>query len=141
MKKLSKNGIYAVLIVILTFLIVVPVITVLIEAVMVDDRLNFANAVHTICQEENLNTIVNSLLLGILVVITSTVIATPLAFILVRTKYAEKKWLDIVLMIPFMTPPYISSMGWILFMQKRGLFQQLFPQTGSLSEQFFHCQA
>lgn len=137
MKKLSKNGIYAVLIVILTFLIVIPIITVLIEAVVVDDRLNFANAVHTICQKENLNTIINSLLLGILVVITSTVIATPLAFILVRTKYAEKKWLDIVLMIPFMTPPYISSMGWILFMQKRGLFQQLFPQTGALSEQFF----
>ena len=137
MKKFSKNGIYTVLIIILTFLIVVPVITVLIEAVMVDDRLNFTNAVQTIWQEENLDTIINSLLLGILVVITSTIIATPLAFILVRTKYAERKWLDIVLMIPFMTPPYISSMGWILFMQKRGLFQQLFPQTGSLSEQFF----
>ena len=35
MKKLSKNGIYAVLIVILTFLIVIPIITVLIEAVVV----------------------------------------------------------------------------------------------------------
>lgn len=137
MKKFSKNGIYTVLIIILTFLIVVPVITVLIEAVMVDDRLNFTNAVQTIWQEENLDTIINSLLLGILVVITSTIIATPLAFILVRTKYAERKWLDIVLMIPFMTPPYISSMGWILFMQKRGLFQQLFPWTGALSEQFF----
>lgn len=137
MKKSSKNGIYAVLTIILTFLIVVPVITVFIEAVMVDDRLNFTNAVQTIWQEENLNTIINSLLLGVLVVITSTIIATPLAFILVRTKYADKKWLDIVLMIPFMTPPYISSMGWILFMQKRGLFQQLFPQTGALSEHFF----
>ena len=105
MNKLSKNGIYAVLIVILTFLIVIPIITVLIEAVVVDDRLNFANAVHTICQKEQLNTIINSLLLGILVVITSTVIATPLAFILVRRKYAVLEWLDIVLMIPFMTPP------------------------------------
>lgn len=137
MKKLSKSGIYGVLIIILTFLIVVPVIIVFIEAVMVDDRLNFTNAVQTIWQTENLNTIINSLLLGILVVMTSTIIATPLAFILVRTKYANKKWLDIVLMIPFMTPPYISSMGWILFMQKRGLFQQLFPQTGNVSERFF----
>ena len=40
-------------------------------------------------------------------------------------------------MIPFMTPPYIASMGWILFMQKKGLFQQLFPMTGSWSEGFF----
>ena len=40
-------------------------------------------------------------------------------------------------MIVFMTPPYIASMGWILFMQKKGLFQQLFPATGSWSEGFF----
>lgn len=26
-----------------------------------------------------------------------------------------------------MTPPYIASMGWILFMQKRGLFSQIVP--------------
>ncbi|MGN1047096.1 MAG: ABC transporter permease [Eubacteriales bacterium] len=36
-----------------------------------------------------------------------------------------------------MTPPYIASMGWILFMQKKGLFQQLFPATGNWSEGFF----
>jgi iron(III) transport system permease protein len=36
-----------------------------------------------------------------------------------------------------MTPPYIASMGWILFTQKRGLFQQLFPFTGAFSESFF----
>ena len=36
-----------------------------------------------------------------------------------------------------MTPPFISSMGFILFMQKNGLLQQLFPFTGRLSESFF----
>jgi len=35
-----------------------------------------------------------------------------------------------------MTPPYISAMGWILFIQRRGLFQQIFPATGNFSEHF-----
>lgn len=35
--------------------------------------------------------------------ITATLIATPLAFLLARTKYAKYKWLDIIFMIPFMT--------------------------------------
>lgn len=70
-------------------------------------------------------------------VLCSTVIAAPTAFLLARTKLAKHGWLDIVFMIPFMTPPYIASMGWILFMQKRGLFQQIFPMTGSWSESFF----
>lgn len=133
----GKHVVYLILAAVLAFLIVVPILTVFMEAVMADGRLDFSGAWQVVCDSSNMKTIGNSLLLGLLVVIVSTLIATPLAFILVRTKFAEKKWLDIVLMIPFMTPPYISSMGWILFMQKRGLFQQLFPWTGNLSEAFF----
>lgn len=137
MNKIGRKSIYVMLVTILTFLIVLPIITVFVEAVIVDGRLDFSNMAQIIFKAENITTIMNSLLLAVLVVIVSTMIATPLAFILVKTRYADKKWLDIVLMIPFMTPPYISSMGWILFMQKRGLFQQMFPQTGALSEKFF----
>lgn len=121
----------------LLFFIIVPIITVFGEAAIVDGRLNFTKLMHIIGDNGNLKTIRNSIILGILVVITSTIIATPLAFLLANSKYAKYKWLDIIFMIPFMTPPYISSMGWILFMQKRGIFQQLFPWTGNLSEKFF----
>lgn len=136
-KQLGKHVIYFIIAAALAFLIVIPILTVFLEAVTVNGRLDFSNAVQVIWNSSNLHTIGNSLLLGILVVITSTLIATPLAFILVRTRFSRKKWLDIIFMIPFMTPPYISSMGWILFMQKRGLFQQMFPWTGSFSEGFF----
>ncbi|MFA9377598.1 MAG: ABC transporter permease [Lachnotalea sp.] len=137
-RKLNReNGIYVIIAILLMVLIIFPVITVFMEAVTVDDRLNFTKAINVIGSSDNNRTIWNSLLLGILVVIVSSIIATPLAFLLTKTKYAKMRWLDIIFMIPFMTPPYISSMGWILFMQKRGLFQQLFPWTGGLSEHFF----
>lgn len=135
--KSKNNVIYAVIAVILMIFIIAPLITVFGEAVMVDGRLNFSNAIATVVKSDNVATIGNSLLLGGLVVIVSSIIAVPLAFLLTRTRFAKMKWLDIILMIPFMTPPYISSMGWILFMQKRGLFQQMFPSTGGLSEKFF----
>ena len=44
-----------------------------------------------------------------------------LAYLFSRTKFARYRVFDILFMIPFMTPPYIASMGWILFMQKKGL--------------------
>lgn len=128
---------YWIITIFLLFFIIVPIITVFGEAAIVDGRLNFTKPMHIIGDKGNLKTIKNSILLGVLVVIASTIIATPLAFLLAKSKYAKYKWLDIIFMIPFMTPPYISSMGWILFMQKRGLFQQLFPWTGNLSEKFF----
>jgi iron(III) transport system permease protein len=123
--------------VILFVLIILPVLTVFSQAVVIDGRLDFSKALATIFDAANVKTITNSLILGVLVVALVTVISTPLAYLLAKTPYGAQRWLQIVLMIPFMTPPYISSMGWILFMQKNGLFQQLFPWTGHLSEGFF----
>lgn len=140
MNKITDNKqriLYFSIFVILFALVILPIAAVFSEAVIINDRFDFSNALRTITNKDNLSTITNSLLLGFLVVIVSTVVSTPLAFLLARSRFSRWKWLDVVLMIPFMTPPYISSMGWILFMQKRGLFQQLFPWTGSISETFF----
>ena len=134
---LKKNLPLALLLVLLIGLILCPLITVFAKAVIVDGRLDLYQAWKTIASPENVQTICNSLLLGVCVVLCSTVIAVPTAYLLARTQLAKHSWLDVVFMIPFMTPPYIASMGWILFMQKKGLFQQLFPMTGSWSEGFF----
>ena len=125
------------LLIILVGLILCPLITVFAQAVITDGRLNLYQAWMTIASAENIETVCNSLLLGICVVLCSTLIAVPTAYLLARTQLARHGWLDIIFMIPFMTPPYIASLGWILFMQERGLFQQLFPATGAWSEKFF----
>lgn len=125
------------LLILLTGLILCPLASVFAKAVIVDGRLDLHQMYNIVADAENLQTIRNSLLLGVCVVLCSSVIAAPTAYLLARTKLAKYKWLDIIFMVPFMTPPYIASMGWILFMQKRGLFQQLFPTTGSWSEGFF----
>lgn len=83
------------------------------------------------------HTLGNSLLLGVLVILGTTILALPMAFIRTKTTLQKYDWLDIVLTIPFMTPPYIGSMGWILFMQNNGFLQQLVPGTAWLSDAFF----
>lgn len=134
---LKKNLLPTLLLVLLAGLILCPLISVFAKAVIVDGRLDLVRGWQAIAAAENWQTVGNSLLLGLCVVLCSTVIAVPTAYLLARTPLSKHGWLDIVFMIPFMTPPYIASMGWILFMQKRGLFQQLFPGTGAWSEGFF----
>jgi len=126
-----------VLSVVLIVLIVCPLVMIFARAFTGDGGLSVSPVLDTILHKENVTTILNTLILGLSVVVCSTLIALPLAFLTSRTQIARQRWLDIVLMIPFMTPPYIASMGWILFTQKRGLFQQLFPFSGTFSEGFF----
>ncbi len=133
----GRRATSALLIIFLVILIVCPLLSIFAEAVFQDGHFGFESAAAAITESENAAMIGSSLLLGFMVVVVSSVIALPLAYIFSRTNLARYRFFDIVFMIPFMTPPYIASMGWILFMQKRGLMQQLFPSLAFLSEWFF----
>lgn len=135
--RLKKQLPLALLAVMLCFLIVCPLMAIFAKAVIVDGRLDFYSAWQTLTESENAVMIGNSLLLGVLVTLLSTAIAAPLAYLFSRTCFARYRAFDIIFMIPFMTPPYIASMGWILFMQKRGLLQQLLPAAEGCEKWFF----
>ncbi|MBF4692572.1 iron ABC transporter permease [Fusibacter sp. Q10-2] len=81
--------------------------------------------------------IMNTLILGFCVVIGAGVVALPLAFITAKTEIGKHKWLDLVILVPFMTPPYIGSMAWILFLQPNGFFNQLLPKISGQEQLFF----
>ncbi|MGB3539490.1 MAG: iron ABC transporter permease [Mesorhizobium sp.] len=67
----------------------------------------------------------NTVLLGICVVIVSALLAIPLgvARALYRVPFAPV-W-DVLLLVPFMIPPYIATLGWIMTLQPRGYLEQL----------------
>ena len=74
-KKVLSFIMYVLIAVILIVLIVCPIVMIFLKAVIVDGRLDFMNAVHTIAQSDNVETILNSMLLGVSVVIVSSIIA------------------------------------------------------------------
>ena len=83
---LKKDLPLALLLVLLTGLILCPLITVFAKAVIIDGRLDLYQAWQTIASSENMQTVCNSLLLGVCVVLCSTVIAVPTAYLLARTQ-------------------------------------------------------
>lgn len=121
----------------LFLLIVCPLFMIFVKAVIVNGRLDLANVWQTLLESKNASMIGNSMLLGVLVALLSTMIALPLAYLFSRTHFAQYRFFEVVFMIPFMTPPYIASMGWILFMQKRGLLSQLIPAAQGSEKWFF----
>ncbi len=123
----------------LAALVVLPLIYVCLTSIMPNGSLDLLAPIRTVLSENLTGVFTNSLFLGVLVVVLCTVLALPLAWIMAKTPLRKHRWLDIVLLIPFMTPPYIGSMGWILFMQPSGYLEQLFPSPATvwLSDQFF----
>lgn len=75
--------------------------------------------------------------LGLLVAGFSFCLALPLAWAVERTILGRLPWLEAILLLPFFTPPYIATMGWMLFMEPGGFLQAALPATSVLVESFF----
>ncbi|MFK4826257.1 ABC transporter permease [Paenochrobactrum sp. BZR 588] len=67
----------------------------------------------------------NTVLLGLMVVALSAFIAVPLAVFRALYKVPLAIFWDILMLIPFMIPPYIATLGWIMSLQPRGYLEQL----------------
>lgn len=117
--------------------IIAPLTFVLLTAFDVDGKFDLMLPIELIVTSKLHRVILNTILLGLLVVIGTTVLALPFAFLVVKTQLGKWRFLDVLLIIPFMTPPYINSMGWMLFMQKRGFLEQLVPMAESITPYFF----
>ena len=76
---LKKNLPSALLLILLAVLILCPLIMVFAKAIVNDGRLDLYQAWENIANPDNLETIRNSMLLGVCVVLCSTVIAVPTA--------------------------------------------------------------
>ncbi|MDO3412222.1 iron ABC transporter permease [Saccharibacillus sp. CPCC 101409] len=134
----SLKGISLLLALLVLFaLIVLPLIEIFIQSVYREGKLEWSAPFRTLADSDLLRIMGSTVGLGLCVILGTTLLALPLAWIMVHTPLGRRKWLDIVLLIPFMTPPYIGSMGWILFMQKNGYLEQLVPGLSRFAPSFF----
>lgn len=117
--------------------IVIPLLLIFWQSVFTKRGLDLLAPLRTIAGHDLSGVLFHTVWLGICVVAGTTLLALPLAWIMAKTRLGRHRWIDVVLLIPFMTPPYIGSMGWILFMQKGGYLQQWLPGSAVLSDSFF----
>lgn len=85
----------------------------------------FSAFVKALADARLLGMVGNTLLLGGLVVALSALIAVPLAVLRALFRVPGAMLWDLLFLIPFMIPPYIATLGWIMTLQPRGYLAQL----------------
>lgn len=124
-------------ILLLGLLIVLPLLFIFWTSIVPDGELDLLAPLRSVLDASLGQVLLQSIWLGVCVVAGTTVLALPLAWIMARTDMGRHRWLDIMFLIPFMTPPYIGSMGWMLFMQRNGYMEQLLPASSVITPAFF----
>lgn len=85
----------------------------------------FSRFLTVLSDEALLRMTLNTILLGAGVVLCSAVLAVPLGVLRALFKVPFAPLWDILLLVPFMIPPYIATLGWIMMLQPRGYLTQL----------------
>ncbi|WP_433562797.1 ABC transporter permease [Nocardia sp. CA-151230] len=124
----TGGGVYALLALLLVG-VAAPLVAVLIRAVTgYDGR---PSALGQLTESANLRIVGNTVLLGVLVVVIATVMAAPLAFLMSWTPLRRHRWIDIAVMVPFLTPPYVAAMAWLDFTRVNGLAERWLGPFGA----------
>ncbi|WP_355660694.1 ABC transporter permease [Halomonas salifodinae] len=85
----------------------------------------FSRFLPMLADPELLGLLGNTLRLGVAVVLASAFLAVPLGALRALTRVPGGATWDLLFLIPFMIPPYIAALSWVLTLQPRGYAQQL----------------
>ena len=125
-KKKTNPGVYPVLIILLV-LVAAPLVSVLVTAVT--GYRGEDSALQSLLRPEMLRVIRNTVWLSVLVVFFATLFAAPLAFFRAWTPMRRAGWVEVLVMVPFMTPPFAAAMAWMDFTRLRGVADMLLGPT------------
>lgn len=114
----------------LLLIVAIPAAFVVIQAIFPDIGSGslaapFATMIHTLRDPVLFGLAGNTLMLGVGTVVFAAILAVPLAALRALFRVPGALLWDALLLIPFMIPPYIAALSWIMTLQPRGYLEQL----------------
>ncbi|MEK7400290.1 MAG: iron ABC transporter permease [Candidatus Poribacteria bacterium] len=79
--------------------------------------------------------IVNSIVLGVIVTLATTILTLPLAFCLVRYNFPGRSLLQGLILVPMVMPPFVGAMGMRQLFSRMGSVNLILMKLGIISPQ------
>ena len=100
-----------------------PLLYILVNAFYVDGHFTFTFFWLMLQDPQIWSVILNSINLGLMVTLATTLLSIPLALIMVRTKFPGQGLLNGLLLVPMILPPFVGAVG----------MRQMFARFGSIN--------
>jgi iron(III) transport system permease protein len=120
----GPRGIFLlVLLVFLSLFLIYPIANVLLNAFYVDGQFTLAFFKLMLTDAYQWSIVLNSINLGILVTLATSLLAVPIALLLTRNDFPGKNILQGLLLVPMILPPFVGAVG----------MRQMFARFGSIN--------
>lgn len=76
------------------------------------------------------STLKNSLIVCTLSTIFAVLVGLPMAYMMTRYNIHGKKWINLMIILSLLSPPFIGAYAWILMLGRNGFITKLFTKVG-----------
>lgn len=121
----------------LAVLIVFPLLALVLQAVFPAGQALLQPFRDALEARGNYVAIVDSVGIGAIVCVASTLVGVPLAILLTRTDIPGRRIFEALVWVDFFTPSYLVALGWTALMQQGGFIDLILGQTNPLINVFF----
>lgn len=107
--------------------VVYPLILILYKSVInpTDNSLTFENFTRFFTRKYYTNTLKNSFAVTVVSTLISATLGLLIAYITRQYKIAGSKWLNICIVVSYLSPPFIGAYAWIQLLGRNGLFTRI----------------
>lgn len=109
---------------------VAPVLRLLVMSCKGPDGYGLQNFAVLLREPRTLNAIVNTLIIAVGSTVFATILGTAMAFILAYTNVRHRHFLEMLVLMPFIIPSYITTLSWAGIVTKKGLLSRLAAALG-----------
>jgi len=102
--------------------VVYPLILILYKSVInpADNSLTFENFTRFFSRKYYTNTMKNSFKVTIVATLISATLGLSMAYITKQVRIAGSKWLNILIVVSYLSPPFIGAYAWIQLLGRNG---------------------
>ncbi len=111
-----------------------PLLYIFPHAFYIDGKLSFTFFKLMVANPIYRDAVVNSINIGIITTIVTTIISLPLAYLMVRYKFAGRELLKGLLLAPIVMPPFVGAIGMRQFFARFGSINLLLMKLGILHQ-------
>ena len=109
---------------------VAPVLRLLVMSCKGPDGYGLQNFAVLLREPRTLKAIVNTLIIAVGSTVFATILGTAMAFILAYTNVRHRHFLEMLVLMPFIIPSYITTLSWAGIVTKKGLLSRLAAALG-----------
>ena len=107
-----------------------PVLRLLVMSCKGPDGYGLQNFAVLLREPRTLKAIVNTLIIAVGSTVFATILGTAMAFILAYTNVRHRHFLEMLVLMPFIIPSYITTLSWAGIVTKKGLLSRLAAALG-----------